>query len=252
MSETTELTIGLEETDYEFDFGDTEEESPIDSVNELIEGESVQPTESIGEQAAETAAADQLTQAIEAAIQETSVSEATATTQTKPEADAETESEPPTPPKVEAQEASEKPKTPQDEIQALLNELRQRLAESELMEYARQQGRLIDAEIKKLNAAGVRVTEAEVRHIVQEAMQKGIEPVVYFKAYAADLLQNLLIFGEPLLSKPPVPGSERLTQNARRLGRPTLEERFRTKDGLIGLDYFVAEEIASAFDDTNY
>lgn len=250
MNETTELTIGLEETDYEFDFGDTEEGSPLDSVNELIGSETDQPTESIGEHAAESVAADQLTQAIEAAVQETSVSEATATT-TEPEANTETESEPQTPPKVEAQEPSEKPKTPQDEIQALLNELRQRLAETELMEYARQQGRLIDVEIKKLNAAGVRVTEAEVRHIVQEAMQKGIEPVVYFKAYAADLLQNLLIFGEPLLSKPPVPGSERAVQNARRLGRPTLEERFRTKDGLIGLDYFVAEEIASAFDDTD-
>lgn len=250
MSETTELTIGLEETDYEFDFGDLEEGSPLDSVNELIENESEPPNNPIGEQAAESAAADQLTQAIEATVQETSVSETTATS-TEAETDMETASEPETPPKAEAQQPSEKPKTPQDEIQALLNELRQRLAESELMEYARQQGRLIDAEIKKLNAAGVRITEAEVRNIVQEAIQKGIEPVVYFKAYAADLLQNLLIFGEPLLSKPPVPGSERLAQNARRFGRPTLEERFRTKDGLVGLDYFVAEEIASAFDDTN-
>lgn len=260
MSDKTELTIGLEETDYAFDFEENEEGSSLESVHELVDSDASSSQDSsnssLGEQVAETIAMQQLTQAIETSAQEARAPEESASepateesAATEPEPREETASETTTPPKADTQELTEKPKTPQDEIQALLNELKRRLAETELVEYARQQGRLIDAEIKKLNAVGVRITEAEVRNIVQEAMQKGIEPVVYFKAYAADLLQNMLIFGEPLLSRPPLPGGEQVVQKARQVGRPTLEERFRTREGLLGLDYFVAEEIAGAFDE---
>lgn len=146
-------------------------------------------------------------------------------------------------------EASGQPKL--QDVSALVEELRKKLRESEIMEYARQQGELIDREIRQLAAAGVRITKEEAQMIIKEAFERGIEPYVYFKAYAADLLRNTLLFGEPLSDRP-IRAAHIQRGDAPHtpppIERRSLEERFRRPDGMISLDYFVAESMNNVVD----
>lgn len=134
------------------------------------------------------------------------------------------------------------------DIRELLAEVRRKLEESELLEYARRQGDLIEKEIRQLNLAGIRVPPDEVQQVVKEAFEKGIEPYIYFKSYASDLLKNQAIFGDARAGMPIRTNRPPSTVSGTPVTSPSSSvdvRNFAAKDpnGLIPLDYFLAEEL---------
>ncbi|GIW59446.1 MAG: hypothetical protein KatS3mg087_0512 [Patescibacteria group bacterium] len=128
------------------------------------------------------------------------------------------------------------------DIRQLLSEVQRKLQESELLEYARRQGDMIEKEVRQLSVAGIRVTQDEVQQVVKEAFEKGIEPYVYFKSYAAELMKNYLIFGN---AKPNTPVRTNRPPGVNQPSPPVRPSQpvQRTESGMIPIDYFLAEEL---------
>lgn len=128
------------------------------------------------------------------------------------------------------------------DIRQLLSEVQRKLQESELLEYARRQGDMIEKEVRQLSVAGIRVTQDEVQQVVQEAFEKGIEPYVYFKSYAAELMKNYLIFGNAKPNTPVITNRPSGVNQPSPPVRPSQPVQ-RTESGMIPIDYFLAEEL---------